>query len=179
MYNALLRNHVSYPVPARIFGERVDILRPDLDIFAIGRWNPETQSGDIIAQLSGSIWVGDTPIFPGEALLVYSASTVGIPIGKRTPTRLYIDAAPNPFNSSCAITVPMGTEIEICDVRGNVISGLRQARRPDSRSLSEVEMTDERTFIWTPDKSIPSGAYLIKACTTDGREMTKRVVLVR
>jgi len=87
-----------------------------------------------------------------------------------------IKTFPNPFNSSVAITAPAGAEVEIYDLRGT----LRLRSVPDTpRSLSEVETTDNRAFIWTPDQTMASGIYLVKAQTKDGGTAEKKVMLVR
>ena len=107
------------------------------------------------------------------------ANTVGIEESANVkPHTLSLTAFPNPFNSSCAITAPKGAEIEIYDLRGT----LRLRSVPDdseARSLSEVETTDNLTFIWMPDETIASGIYIVKARTEDGRTASKRVVYLR
>jgi hypothetical protein len=92
---------------------------------------------------------------------------------KHRPKSLKCTVSPNPFNSSCAITAydpdsaPEGAEIEIYDLRGDVVvTGLAPAH-------------DERAFIWTPDKSIASGIYLVRARTGDGQTASKRIVLLK
>ncbi|RKZ24871.1 hypothetical protein DRQ29_07240 [bacterium] len=88
----------------------------------------------------------------------------------------------NPFNSSVAITVSGGrglahqtpTNIAIYDLRGNVV----WERSPDRDNRHREMSPTSRTFIWTPDKSIASGIYLIRA-TMGNQTITKRVVLIR
>ena len=90
---------------------------------------------------------------------------------------------PNPFNSSCAITAPAGADVKIYDLRGNIVgAGPRPALDNHSGNeragLEPAPTNGTRTFIWTPDKSTPSGIYLIKATIGD-RTITKRTILMK
>ena len=118
------------------------------------------------------------------------------------PRSIEIFAYPNPFNSSVVITVSGGrglasqtlTNIEVYDIMGNVVYA------PSiPRSLSPRGERDDATvwdgsespspwgegfrmrgkFIWTPDKSIPSGIYLVKARTNNELTITKRVIYLK
>ena len=77
------------------------------------------------------------------------------------PTTYSLTAFPNPFNSSCMITAPEGAEIEICDLNGKYI-----------------EAFDKTPRVWTPDKSIASGIYLVRA-TVGNHSVTKKLVLIK
>ncbi|MCD6501570.1 T9SS type A sorting domain-containing protein, partial [bacterium] len=72
-----------------------------------------------------------------------------------------LEAYPNPFNSSCMITAPKGAEIEICDMNGKYI-----------------EAFDKTPRVWTPDKSIASGIYFVRA-TVGNHSVTKKLVLIK
>jgi len=98
------------------------------------------------------------------------------------PDALSLTASPNPFNSSVAITVSDGRglacqtlkNIKIYDIIGNVVW-----ERSPERDNRHLEMSPTScTFIWTPDKTIPSGIYLIRA-TTDKNTITKRIILMK
>ena len=114
-----------------------------------------------------------------------SPDSVGISEDKKLLKSLAysIAAFPNPFNSSVAITAPAGAELEIYDLRGT----LRLRSVPDAAVAELAEASDgstgsptnTRTFIWTPDETIASGIYIVKARTEDGGTAMKRVVLVR
>jgi len=99
------------------------------------------------------------------------------------PVEITMRAFPNPFNSSCAISAPAGAEIEIYDLRGKVVGVGLVPALDDMPANSERATTRvapaNRTFIWAPDASLPSGIYFVRARAQDGREMEKRVVLVR
>ena len=77
------------------------------------------------------------------------------------PDILYLDAIPNPFNSTCAISAPSDASIEIYDLNGKC-----------------VETFDKTPCVWTPNEKITSGVYLIRA-TKGGEIITKRVILMR
>jgi len=63
--------------------------------------------------------------------LVKDSTSVAIRENEKTNTNnILFTVFPNPFNSSCAITVNVGTgsqpaQIEIYDIRGNVIGATR------------------------------------------------------
>ncbi|RKZ29718.1 hypothetical protein DRQ33_08555 [bacterium] len=117
----------------------------------------------------------------------------------KLPIEFSISAYPNPFNSSVIITVSGGrglasqtlTNIAIYDIMGNLIATPCSADR--SASLVPLDKGDgnrasakvsggsasaQGVYIWTPDQSIPSGIYLMKAIIGN-KTITKRVVLVR
>ncbi len=94
------------------------------------------------------------------------------------PLAYTISAYPNPFNSSCAITAPANADVEIYDIMGNIV-GANSVRPIDKGRMPYAPTNGARTFIWTPDKSISSGIYLVRATMDDGRTTTKRIVYVR
>jgi len=91
-----------------------------------------------------------------------------------------ITVVPNPFNSSCAITAPAGAEIEIYDLRGNVVERFPSASSGNGIPVIEpAEMTTTREYIWHHDESITSGIYIVMARTEDGNCVTKRIVYIK
>jgi len=104
------------------------------------------------------------------------------------PRTLSLTAFPNPFNSSCAITANVGAglapaQIEIYDLRGEVVGATPRGRPDDVSEITEGHARGHaptnRTFIWTPDETIASGIYLVRARTEDGGTAMRKVVLVR
>jgi len=112
------------------------------------------------------------------------------------PQEFEINAFPNPFNSSCRITVDVGASlaapatVEIFDLRGNVVTPYSDGK-PSSfvppykgdrnralAKVSEGSASAQGIYVWTPDKSISSGVYLIRAGTGE-KIVTKRIVHLR
>ncbi|RKZ33718.1 hypothetical protein DRQ33_03660, partial [bacterium] len=97
----------------------------------------------------------------------------------------------NPFNSSVAITAPAGAEIELYDLRGNVVTPCsadksaslvplnKGDRNRASAKVSGGSASAQGVYIWHPDESITSGIYFIRATTQDGNTITKRIVYMR
>jgi len=116
---------------------------------------------------------------------------------EKVPVTIDLNVYPNPFNSSCVISVsgewsavgddnrqpPTANRIEIYDLRGTL--QLRSVPS-DNRSLSggcraesrQVETNNNHTFIWRPDESISSGIYLIRV-KKDEQIIQKRVVYLK
>jgi hypothetical protein len=104
----------------------------------------------------------------------------GITENKTIPEQFVINVSPNPFNSTCKITVDFGRglinqtpTVEIFDLGGKCICSLRQAQGTASGNLSN------RPLIWSPDENVTSGVYLVRVTTSDGQRAVKRVVLMR
>ena len=127
------------------------------------------------------IWTG-TVVLHGDTIYVDDAWGVGeftrfaddtTKIAENIPPlpeQVSISVHPNPFNSSCIITVPVDAQIKIYDLRGKLVKG-------QLVNLSESSKT--RTIIWQPEKTIPSGVYLVKAMTRDGQTSEKKILLIK
>jgi len=62
-------------------------------------------------------------------------------------------------------------QVEIYDLNGKCVgAGLAPAQQQGDRK--------SRPYIWTPDKSITSGIYFVKA-TIENETITKRIVLMK
>ena len=85
---------------------------------------------------------------------------------------ILICAYPDPFNSSVTITVPAGARVEICDLQGRLVYV------PSSGSPKASRVRANK-FLWSPDQSVSSGVYLIRAITLDGRVAERKIVLIR
>ncbi|MCD6502002.1 T9SS type A sorting domain-containing protein [bacterium] len=89
-----------------------------------------------------------------------------------TPASFEISIHPNPFNSVLNITRPVNSEIEIFDISGRIVYEMPVGSRPAS------------TVLWQPNKSVPSGVYLVRArfdklSDRGDIEITKRVVYLK
>ena len=91
---------------------------------------------------------------------------------KSIPQKFKITITPNPFNSSCIITVPQKARVKICDLEGRVLytDFPISCDKKDSRA--------EKTFVWSPNNSVPSGIYLLQV-TIANELITKRIILIR
>ncbi len=87
------------------------------------------------------------------------------------PWQLTLVASPNPFNSACEITVSADADVEIYDVEGRLVY--------KNRSPYIGEHSGIRYITWSPDASVPSGAYLIRAVNSNGQSITKKVIYLK
>jgi len=108
------------------------------------------------------------------------------------PEQLEISTNPNPFNSSCEITAPANSEIEIFDINGRCIADLLPSTSPStghSRSGSiSPSLTKEGFGVvsWSPSPGTPSGIYLVRASfggqgdlAPTGQTVLKRVMYLK
>ncbi|GEM_PF-3170218 len=93
------------------------------------------------------------------------------------PKEITLSAHPNPFNSAVTITIDCNTplQIEIFDLNGRRVAempeygtvgaGLKPSRSSIVAQKGGSETTSLRNgeFIWSPDNSLPSGVYLVRA----------------
>ncbi|MCD6595907.1 hypothetical protein J7L68_09585 [bacterium] len=130
--------------------------------------------------------------------IFYWANPAGIIDNKpvQIPQNIQIFAYPNPFNSSCKITMNLwerspdldyrdrevSPTIEIYDLRGNVVTPypagvgfvpLNKGDRPNAQHEGQG------VYIWTPAQSIASGIYLVWATMGNGQTITKRIVYLK
>jgi hypothetical protein len=118
----------------------------------------------------------------GHSGLDYGVSTKCV----NKPKSSTLSAHPNPFNSAVTIAVdgvgdgsPVPFDVEIYDVNGRMVEGGTVGAyciRPIDGSTRLTPTTQE--YIWTPDKSLPSGVYLVRATFGDC-EMARRVVYLK
>jgi len=86
------------------------------------------------------------------------------------PQKFVMTISPNPFNSTCEITVPAAAKVEIYSLSGKKIASFPSAA---DRNVSET-----RKILWHPGDEIPTGIYLVKA--TDGeKSLTRKVLLIK
>ncbi len=109
------------------------------------------------------------------------------------PEVFSMSAYPNPFNSAVKISVDCHSreganpEIEIFDINGRIVEEIPANETVGSRPASTV--TNRTTgdagvaptaheYVWTPDESVGSGVYLVRAKGADD-EITKRIVYLK
>lgn len=111
----------------------------------------------------------------GFYVLYWDTTLAEVEAGKMSPDKFELLAHPNPFNSSCIITVPSGADVEIYDVGGRLIwlSPIYGA----SRDIQRGDLSS-RSIVWTPDKSVRSGIYFVRA-KIGSQAIAKRVVLIK
>ena len=76
------------------------------------------------------------------------------------------------------ISAPEGAEVKIWDIRGCRVWGIGSVTDDDAArpyTLNPVPCS----VVWSPAASLPSGIYLVKATTQDGRTIWKRIVYIR
>jgi len=110
-----------------------------------------------------------------------------------TPQSFELSAYPNPFNSACRITVEQTflfvqngqtgmsdlPTVEIFDINGRMVAEMSVNNPvPSANGRGDRAPTNE-TVIWTPDKSVGSGVYLVRARVGGGATATKRVVYLK
>jgi len=169
------------------------------DITMTGQWSASGPSfhrvtvgfrgrGDIKIWFDGELPSGYTPRVELEW-----DEVLGVPEFEREmPSRITLNAYPNPFNSTVTISLSVipglvrNPEIEIFDINGRRVSVISsEGFQPDEKSptypqeISPFGRNDGgREFIWQPDETIGSGVYLVRAKIGD-KDNTKRVVYLK
>ena len=153
---------VNVDVPAGEFDDCIKIvITNEMDVTVLVSGVPVYSYSDTFEQFENwyayevgevqSITVNPNPMTPSETysyLREYDLSEVAETKG--IPQTFDINAYPNPFNSSCEIDVPKGTQnIQITDLSGKIVADITQ--------LSNLKA------IWTPNKQNPSGIYFVNA----------------
>ena len=100
----------------------------------------------------------------------------------RLPANIELTVFPNPFNSAVSISAPDNAIVEIFDLNGRIIADLSANNPVGSRQASTagdagVALTNSE-YIWTPDKSVGSGVYLVRAKIGD-KNIAKRIVYLK
>ena len=72
---------------------------------------------------------------------------------------------PNPFNNSCFIDIPVDAELVITDICGRSIS-------------NGIKNLGNGKYLWQPEKSMPSGVYIVNV-VTDFEVFRKKVLFLK
>ncbi len=110
-------------------------------------------------------------VFGTRVIVLSTSPELKIRDASTFPEALTISAHPNPFNSAVTIALdgvgggsPVPFDVEIYDVNGRMVEGGTVGAyciRPFDGSTRLTPTTQE--YIWTPDESLPSGVYLVRA----------------
>ena len=122
------------------------------------------------------------------------------------PISFELTVSPNPFNSSCAIMISQHSRlprdcatVEIFDLQGRLVwnkpsdsdnigvTSLIKGGKPDEVPLNKrdiakrqgVSASSQGVIIWQPEEAISSGVFLVRATTSDGQQITKRIVYLK
>ena len=160
----------------------------DNRLYAMGHWSDSLDSH----------W-SRLYMFKLDDNVVYSIDESTAPV---KPAGIAISAWPNPFNSAVTITLdaPVGAihelplQIEIFNLNGRCVAQLPGSYvipDPDRESRGATKNMDsrfhgnDRTVIWSPDETLGSGVYLVRA-RFDNRSLsgaeattTKRIVYLK
>ncbi|MBN2542667.1 hypothetical protein JXI42_07345 [bacterium] len=125
-----------------------------------------------------------------EHLNIYDLSTLFSGISETEPINNYelLQAYPNPFNSSCRINAPPGSQIQIYDLTGRGVFTMECTIRDGANGASEAMGENSGNavtglhangeFLWRPNPTLSSGIYFVKA-TLGEQTVTKRVVYLK
>jgi len=100
----------------------------------------------------------------------------GSGIKESIPSSFSLSTYPNPFNSAVTISAPEGAEVEVFDVNGRKI--VESPLAPLNKGGAECNEVGG-SFTWTPDETVGSGVYLVRARFEGGETATKRVVYLK
>ncbi len=96
------------------------------------------------------------------------------------PQNVFLHAYPNPFNSSCRITVPFGSYIEVFDLKGKIVE-----KNPCVYTVSDARNSAQTnwslatiTYIWHPNEKLESGIYFVRV-TFNERTNTKSIIYIK
>ena len=109
------------------------------------------------------------------------------------PISLVLDAHPNPFNSSCRITVEQTflsvqnqtgmsdlPTVDIFDIAGQLVAEIPVGEGPCALPpRGDAKNGTTREIIWQPDEKIGSGVYLVRARVDDGQTAIEKVVYLK
>jgi len=101
---------------------------------------------------------------------------------KSLPEAVNLSVIPNPFNSSCRITAPIGSKIEIYNLQGKLVwesqSQKEHINKDEETFSSRGEASTMKSFVWQPDKSIGSGVYLVSVSFGKWK-LSKKIVYLK
>ncbi len=99
-------------------------------------------------------------VIEGALLNIFPDPTIVKSLPK--PTQLTVNIFPNPFNSTCYISAPNASRVEICDLTGKL-----------------VQVLPTNCGIWHPDANICAGAYLVRVIEPNGTAKCLSTLLLK
>jgi len=155
---------------------------------------------DIISTLDGGYIIAGSRVYPSidnEDPYIIKVDSLGYSAIEESPGSEWlkpfaygISAYPNPFNSSVTITLSVipgltrNPEIEIFDINGRIVfetpvgEGHRALPSGGDAENGSTRRCSPTNIVWTPDESLGSGVYLLRAKIGD-ESVTKRVVYLK
>jgi len=100
------------------------------------------------------------------------------------PSDFSLSAHPNPFNSAVSISAPENAIVEIFDINGRMVDkipvgeGHRALPSGGDAGNGSTQGCSPTGIVWTPDKSLGSGVYLVRAKIGD-ESASKRIVYLK
>jgi len=95
----------------------------------------------------------------GDGIISIEGSVSGLDEAPKAKS-FDLTAYPNPFNSSCRIETAKDADVQIFDIRGNLVQKL------------------DNTDVFTPTEDMPTGIYLVRARTAK-ETITKKIHFVK
>jgi len=145
--------------------------------FHLNALSPARDAGTAVA-LTDDLDGNPRPIGTGFDIGCYEFTDIGVSEITTTPSAYEIRAYPNPFNSSVTISISGECDtplrIEIYDVAGRKI--VESPPAPLIKGRAEQSEAGG-LFVWTPEKSLGSGVYLLRACYGEEPSITKIIYL--
>jgi len=160
----------------RVDWSGINMSLPDSVVWTVPYWNSD-----------GEVYLAINPITPAQIRIPFwdSGSTNIWNAGNiEKPNYLQLITHPNPFNSAVTISVDFGSEspeasstlppgacrVEIFDVNGRMVDNMTVGAWHRHVPCAEkgLSMPNPYECVWQPDKTLPSGVYLVRA-RIDGR----------
>ncbi|MCD6419001.1 S8 family serine peptidase [bacterium] len=98
---------------------------------------------------------------------------------KNAPEKLNAKIYPNPFNSSCVIYAPSESDVAIYDLRGKLVWKTSSGTNAKTSGLLGNTKSNYQKVVWTPNKSLSSGIYLVKIAMKSELIKARRIVYIK
>ncbi len=157
--------------------------------FSIPSGFTETTYDTVTSAITGLLW----PITFKSNIIAFPFDTLHyLPVAERRvemPEAMSISAHPNPFNSAVKITLDgvgaiheLPLQVEIFDVNGrrvSIIPAKAGIQPPQQSAGFPIGVGNDIEYIWSPEETLPSGVYLVRASIDGVPTATKRLVYLK